>query len=91
MPMSKPEWLSGLQHCSHYTNGHGFEPWPEPPPMLADMSAGMWVSRYCTRGESEDQTGDKACKKGICPGFETLGRCHQEVQNRAISSPIKRT
>ena len=36
-------------------------------------------------------TGDKACKQGIHPGFETHGRRHQKSKNRVISGPTKRT
>ena len=41
------------------------------------------VSRCCSKGESEDHTGEKACKWGIHPGFETHGRRHQKSKTRA--------
>ena len=42
---AEPEWPSGIQRCTHRTNGHGFEPWPKPSPVLVDMPASMWIER----------------------------------------------
>ena len=47
------------------------------------------VSRCCTRGESEDHTGEKACRKGIHPGFETQGRHHQKSKTGVTVAPQK--
>ena len=75
--------------------------WSKPPPMLADMSAGMWiekagchadlytVSRCCTRGESGDHRGEKVPKKGIHPGFDTQGRYHQKSKTGVSVAPRK--
>ena len=48
------------------------------------------VSRCCTRGESEDHTGEKARKKDP-PWLWNIGQTSPEVQNRGISGPMKRT
>ena len=65
---------------------------PEPPPMLADTSAGMWdqkglaamLTSIQSAGVAPEvnlrnslHTGDKACKSGIHSGFKTQGRHHQ--------------
>ena len=55
--------LAILINCPRRTEGRGFEPQAKPPSMLADTSASI-VGRCCTRGESEDHTCKKACKKG---------------------------
>ena len=41
----EPEWPSGRQYCACCTDGHGFKPWPEPPPMLVNTSASMWIKK----------------------------------------------
>ena len=54
------------------TDGRRFERWPEPPPMLVDLSASMWIEKAAMltsiqsagiAPKSEDHTGKKAHKK----------------------------
>ena len=44
------------------------------------------VSRCHTKCESEDHTGEKACKQGTHPGFDTQGRCHQKSKIHILVS-----
>ena len=56
---------------------------------MTDCHAGhQGVSRFCTRGESEEwHVGKKACKQGIHPSFKIQGR--SDFQNRGISGSSK--
>ena len=68
---------------------------------IARTSAGTWIerarlpcqplkgSKCCTRGESEDHTREKACRKGIHHGFETQGRHHQKSKTGVLVAPRK--
>ena len=78
---------------------------PEPPPMLADMSASMWskrlschadlyiVSRCHTRGESQEFIAHRWQSMQVRdpPWLWNPGETLPEVQNRSISGPTKRT
>ena len=83
------------------TDGCVMKPWPEPPPMVVDMSASAaskrlgchadlyTVSRCHTRGESENHTGKKARKGSTLHGFETQGRCQQKSKTGVSVAPQK--
>ena len=60
--------------------------WLKTPSCHADLYT---VSKYNTRGESEDHTGEKACKKITHPGFEIQGRRHKKSKTRDISGSTK--
>ena len=40
-----PEWPSGIQRRVRRTDIRGVEPRLEPPPMLVDRSASMWIEK----------------------------------------------
>ena len=66
---------------------------PEPPPMLADMFAGTWIKKAQlthTRGESEDHTSEKACKKGSTLALKPRADVTRGPK-QGISGPTKRT
>lgn len=77
------------------------EPWPEPPPMLVETSASLWiekawlpcwpypVNRCCTRGEPENHTSEKAFKRDQ-PWLWNWGKTTPKVQNRGING-LKKT
>ena len=69
--------------------------------MLANMSASMWikkachadlytVSRCCIRGESEDHTSEKACKKGSTLALKPRTDVTRSLK-QGISDSMKRT
>ena len=56
---------------------------------MTDCHAGhQGVSRFCTRGESEEwHVGKKACKQGIHPSFKIQGRHHQRSKTGVSVAP----
>ena len=76
-----------LAVCS--MDGHGFEPWPKPLPMLADTSVRTWIEKAwlpChTRGESDKQES----MQEVHPSFQTQGRCHQGSKTGVSVAPWK--
>ena len=43
--LAEPEWPNGIQYCAHLTDGYGFKSKPNPPPILVEMSANMWIKK----------------------------------------------
>ena len=69
------KWSNGVQHCACHTYGRRFEPWTS-----TNVCGQSHVCKYM------DQKGivamltpiQSAACKGIHPGFESQGRCHQK-------------
>ena len=88
---AEPEWPSGLQRRACGTDGRGFQPQTSTNACghvcryMDQKSLAAMLTSIQSAGVSPEvnlrnslQAGDKACKRGIHPGFETQGRPHQK-------------
>ena len=100
LPARVAEWFTApcVQHGRSWVRA------PEPPPMLADMSAGTWIKKAGLAMLTSIQSagvapevnlrnllwaGEEAGKQGIHPGFETQGRGHQKSKIGVSAAPRK--
>ena len=99
---AEPEWPSGLQRCAACgTDGRGFEPWTSTNVcrhfyryVEQKGSAAMLTSIQLAGVTPEVNLRNPLCAgeeahKGIHPGFETLGRCHQKSKTGVSVAPQK--
>ena len=99
---TEPEWPSGIQCYAHHTDGHGFEPWPEPLTMFADMCVSMWIKKAwlpCWPLDSQQMLHQRwiwvshrweSMQRGIHPGFETQCK-HDQNSKQGYQWPPKKT